>query len=89
MSATNPRPTCNENQNSDDRATCTHDTHVRAHDRDAAPTTTTARAAHERAQAIAGVLSGDWGATTGREITLAAPTKEVVCPIHGVVHKEY
>ena len=89
MSASNPRPTCNEYENSDDRPTCTRDTHVHEHPRDTAPTTPVAARKHRKAQALAGVLSGDWGATTGHEIELAAPTLEVVCPIHGVMHSEY
>lgn len=88
MSATNPRPTCDQYKNSDDRPTCTRATVVREHPRGTAPTTPTARERHEATQAIAFVLDGVVGAETGREVELAAPTLEVVCPIHGVVHSE-
>lgn len=91
MSASNPHPTCNAYENSDDRPTCTRDTHARRHGRASgtAPTTELARERHDRTQAIAGVLAGDWGAATPYEVELAAPTLECVCPVHGVRHAEY
>jgi hypothetical protein len=48
------------------------------------PTCPSARKRHDAAAAIGGVLDDDWGAPEFT-IELAAPTLEVVCPVHGVV----